>query len=259
MKPPSMILNLKKLGKVSKEYNMAWEENLFGSKDKIIKSPVNTKSQQALIDQIMQILGPALQNQQGFLQNPQQNPNLKFNFNPQGNQLDFAGVEKLAYANYDKKAVPSIMERFTSGGGSSRGNSQVYNQLAEGRSGLEEALAALKFKYGFLQNQQNDQNRLAAAQGQFAAGQFNQQQGFNNRNQQLTALQNFFSHGLAPQFQNNVQAGQAGLFPTAGKAIATALPYAAGAYFGGPAGAMALGGAANAYTNYNQAVKAGVV
>lgn len=226
---------------------------LLGSPDTITRSPIVTGKQKGVLDQILQLLGPALQNNPNLLGGMQQNPNLQFNYNPQGNQFDFAPIEAESRRNYQTKTIPSIMERFTSMGGG--GSSGLVNQLAEAGTGLDAALASLRAKYGFLGNQQANQNSLAAAQGQLQAGQFNQSQGFNQ-------LMNLLNAGLQPQFQNNVQSGQAGLLPTAGKAFAQGAGGAAvGALTGGVPGIIpgALAGLAGNATNYNQLQKAGLI
>lgn len=98
------------------------------------------------------------------------------------NQFDFAPIEQQARSNFDQSTMPSIAERFTQlGGGNSLGSGSRERMMAGARAGLEENLAAMKSNYNL---------------------------------QREPLMQNYLKMGMMPQFENQYNPEQPGLFKT---------------------------------------------
>jgi hypothetical protein len=202
----------------------SWWDNLVGSDNQIEKVQTQTPQVQQLLAQLGQILGPALQNQSGFL-GQQQSQNYSAGA-PQA--FNFAPIAREARQNFMSETLPSLAERFNAVG--AFGGSGFRNAALGQSKLLDQNLASQQAKYDFLGNQQNAQNYYQGAQ-----------LGQNERGQQLAALQNLLSSLLGTQqFANVTKQGQIGLLPSVLPTIANAgIGYA----LGGPTGALtAIGG-----------------
>lgn len=93
------------------------------------------------------------------------------------NQFDFAPIEQQARTQFNQQTIPSIAERFTSMGG--QGGGAFQRMLGSAGAGLEENLAAMKSQYNL---------------------------------QREPLMQNYLRMGMMPQFENQYNPEQPGLF-----------------------------------------------
>lgn len=115
-----------------------------GSEGQVKQNQRFNPQQQALQQQLLQLLGPLLQG--GIGSRP--------------DYTGFAPIEQNARTQFHTQTIPGLAERFTSmGGAGTRGSSDFAGALGSAGAGLEQGLGALRAQYG-LQQQGMQQNYL---------------------------------------------------------------------------------------------------
>lgn len=205
-----------------------WKRNFGETPAQVLEFPRYDQQQQQTLNGLLQLIGPEIQQLIQQRSNPQTMPS-----------FDFAPIEALARQDFTQKTVPSIAERFTSLGGGQR-SSAFGQQLGAEGANLETSLAGLRAGHSL------DVARLGLNQ----EGQSIQQQDLRQR-----LLLHLLGLGLGQKSEYAYQPRIAGPAENIGKAVGNTalkvLPALAGAYLGGPAGAVAGGAVGNGLAGFS--------
>ena len=123
-----------------------FSEFLFGTPEQTKEVQLYTPQQQNLQKQLLQMLGPQLQQQFG-------------------NKDSFAPIEAQARSGFEQRTIPSIMERFAAS--NSLESSALPQMLGGAGADLETGLGALRSQHGF-----NEKNQLMQLLGMGMGHQF---------------------------------------------------------------------------------------